>query len=341
VIEEVPAGSVPSKAVGSGEAVRLMTGAPIPEGANEVVRFEEVQEAPDRIAVRRPLTAGKNIIRLGEDVVRGELVARRGELINSALLGMLASLGISSVPVYDRVRVAIVTTGNELLDPAEKWAPGKIFNSNLYSLDARCRELGAETVFLASVPDEREMIAKSLQDALAQADIVITSGGVSVGQYDLVKDAIQMIGAETLFWKIAMKPGMPAVAAYLEGKPIISLSGNPAAAMIVFELVGVPVLKKMSGCRNQLPVKISGVLADDFGKASPQRRFLWARWIQQGEGWLIQLTGRQGNGVLKSLVDCKLLVDVPAGSPPLAAGQVVSAFLVGDMQASRSCCPER
>jgi molybdopterin molybdotransferase len=138
-----------------------------------------------------------------------------------------------------------------------------------------------------------------------------------------------------------MKPGMPAVAAYLEGKPIISLSGNPAAAMIVFELVGVPVLKKMSGCRNQLPVKISGVLADDFGKASPQRRFLWARWIQQGEGWLIQLTGRQGNGVLKSLMDCKLLVDVPAGSPPLAAGQVVSAFLVGDMQASRSCCSER
>jgi molybdopterin molybdotransferase len=340
IIEEVRAGSVPSKVVGTGEAVRIMTGAPIPQGANEVVRFEDVQEAPDHIRVSHPLTAGRNIIPLGEDVVRGEVVAHKGVLINSALLGVLASLGTARIPVYNRVRVAIITTGNELLDPTEKWLPGKIYNSNRYCLEARCRELGTEPVFIASVPDEKEAIAKILSSALDEADVVITTGGVSVGQYDVVKDAIQMIGAETLFWKIAMKPGTPAVAAHLDGKPIISLSGNPAAAMVVFELVAVPVLKKMSGFRNQLPITITGVLAGNFTKASPQRRIVRARWMKQGSDELIQITGSQGNGVLKSLVDCNLLVDVPAGSPPLAAGQVVSAFLVDDFQTNRSCLQE-
>jgi molybdopterin molybdotransferase len=331
VIDEVPAGSVSNKVVAPGETVRLMTGAPIPEGADEVVRFEDVQETPEQITVSRRLSARQNIVPLGEDVILNEVVAHRGDLINASLLGVLASLGIAGVPIYDRVKVAIVTTGSELLDPTEPWAPGKIYNSNLYSVEARCKELGAEPVFLASVRDDKEIIANSLRDALDRADIVITSGGVSVGQYDLVKDAIEIIGAKTLCWKIAMKPGMPAVAAHRDNKLIISLSGNPAAAMVVFDLVAVPVLKKMSGLRNQLPVKITGVLADDFDKASPQRRFLRARLVPQDGAWLIRLTGKQSNGVLKSLVDCNLLVDVPAGSLPLTAGQVVSAFMIGEI----------
>lgn len=329
VIEEVPAGSMPVKAVGPGETTRIMTGAPIPAGADEVIRFEDVREAPDRIEVSRPVTAGKNIVPLGEDVARGEVVARRGTVINSALLGVLASLGIASIPVYNRVSAAIITTGSELLDPAEAWVPGKIYNSNLYALEARCRELGVEPLFLASVPDEKETIEKTLREALAQVDFVLTTGGISVGLYDVVKEAVQDIGATPLFWRISMKPGTPAFAAHLDGKPIVSLSGNPAAAMINFDLIVTPALKKMSGMVNQLPATITGVLAGDFAKGSPQRRLLRARWMKRGRDEFIQLTGPQGNGVLKSLVDCNLLVDVPAGSPPLAAGQVVSAFLVG------------
>ncbi|NPV30083.1 MAG: molybdopterin molybdotransferase MoeA [Firmicutes bacterium] len=329
VIEEVPAGSVPAKKVTPGCAIRIMTGAPIPEGADAVIRFEDVEETPESIKVSRPLAAGSNIIPAGEDVVEGEIIARCGMRVNAPLIGMLASLGIARVSVYERVRVAIINTGSELLDPAEKWLPGKIYNSNRYLLEARCRELGAEPVYLESVPDEKGAVAGSVNKALEKADLVITTGGVSVGQYDVVKDALQMIGAQILFWKVALKPGTPIVAACKDGRVILSLSGNPAAAMVTFDLIAAPALKRISGLKEPLPPTVTGILAGGFPKASPQRRILRAKWKKRDGVDLIELTGKQSNGVLKSLIECNLLIDVPAGSPPLVAGQPVSAFVVG------------
>lgn len=331
VIEEVPAGSVPTKKVEPGSAIRIMTGAPIPEGADVVVRFEDVEEAPDTIKVSQPLAAGANIIPVGDDVAEGEVVASAGTRLNAPLIGMLASLGISSVPVYQRVRVAIINTGNELLDPSEKWLPGKIYNSNRYLLEAKCKELGAEPIYLDSVPDEETAVAESLQGALEVADLVITTGGASVGQYDVVKNAINAVGAEILFWKIALKPGMPTAVARKDGKVIFSLSGNPAAAMITFDLLAVPALKKLSGMKEVLPPTITGILVNAFQKRSPQRRMLRAKWKKQNGSDLIELTGKQSNDVLKSLVECNILIDVPAGTPSLAAGQHVSAYVVGNL----------
>lgn len=333
VIEEVPAGFVPTRSVEHGCAIRLMTGSPIPEGADVVVRFEEVEELPEGIRIKKPLAAGSNIIPAGNDVVEGETIVQEGTRVNAFLIGMLASLGIASLHVYEKPRVAILTTGSELLDPAEELRPGKIYNSNRYLLEARCREVGAEPVYLETVPDEESSVAGSLEKALVMADLVITTGGASVGQYDLVKAALKAIGAEILFWKIALKPGMPTAAAVKDGKIILSLSGNPAAATVTFDLIAVPVLKKMAGEKEPLPPKISGVLANAFPKKSPQRRILRAKWKRQDGVDLIELTGKQSNDVLKSLIECNLLVDVPAGSPPLAAGQQVSAFVIGSLSA--------
>jgi molybdopterin molybdotransferase len=181
--------------------------------------------------------------------------------------------------------------------------------------------------------DQRDAVAEALRKALEKADLVVTTGSVSVGQYDVVKEAVQMLGAETLFWKIAMKPGTPMLVAHKDGRPIVSLSGNPAAAMVTFDLIAVPLLKKMSGYSNHLPATITGVLADGFAKASPQRRILRAKWMKRDGESVIDISGPQSSGVLKSLVECNLLVDVPAGSLPLQVGQIVSAFVVGDIPA--------
>lgn len=333
VVEEVPAGFAPTKSVAPGCAIRLMTGAPIPPGADVVVRFEDVEEIPEGILIKEPLASGSNIIRAGNDVVEGEVIARGGIRVNASLIGMLASLGIASLHVYEKPKVAIITTGSELLDPSEKLQPGKIYNSNRYLLEARCRELGAEPVYLESVTDDERAVAESLKKALEVADLAITTGGASVGQYDVVKDALKAIGAEILFWKIALKPGMPTAAASKDGRLILSLSGNPAAAMVTFDLLAVPLLKKIAGEKQLLPPRITGVLVNAFPKKSPQRRILRAKWKRQDGVDLIELTGKQSNDVLKSLIECNLLVDVPAGSPPLAAGQQVSAFVIGSLSA--------
>lgn len=330
IVEEVPAGGVPTKKVTPGTAVKITTGAPIPEGANAVIRFEDVEETVDKIKVSSRMKPGVNIVPAGEDVLEGEIVARSGTRVNAPLLGVLASLGIASVPVYEKPKVAIITTGSELLDPAEPWEFGKIYNSNRYLLESRCKELGCEPLWFGMVPDETEAVALAVERAIGEADLVITTGGASVGPYDVVKDALKLIGAEILFSKLALKPGMPTSANHKDGKIVLSLSGNPAAASVIFELIAVPVIRKMMGLKELLPQRLKGVLANDFSKASPYRRILRAKWERTNGVDLMELTGAQSNDVLKSLVDCNVLIDVPAGSPPLVAGQKVEAFVIGD-----------
>ncbi|AFV10425.1 molybdopterin molybdenumtransferase MoeA [Thermacetogenium phaeum DSM 12270] len=335
VIEEVSAGSVPVKKVVPGCAIRIMTGAPLPEGADAVVPFEDVEEALGSIVIRRPLAAGSGVIPTGNDVLEGEVIARRGRRVNALLIGVLASLGITRVPVYDQVRVAIINTGSELLDPSEKRQLGKIYVSNRYLLEARCREVGAEPVYLEGVPDEKGAIAGSLKKALEKADLVITTGGTSAGRYDVIKEALSIIGAQILFSRVAIKPGKSVIASHKDEKIILSLAGNPTAAMVTFDLVAVPAIKRMSGLEDPLLPVVTGILAGGFPSTSPRRRLLMARWKRQNGLGLIELAGKQGN-VLKSSIDCNLLVDVPAGSPPLAAGQSVAAFVVGNLNDSLS-----
>lgn len=334
VIEEIRAGFMPAKQVTGGTTIKIMTGAPLPQGADVVVKFEDVRRSGDYIEVFKPLKSGSNIIIAGEDLVQGELVACQNTVITPALVGLLASIGIDQVPVFLPPRIAIISTGDELLDPSEKLRPGKIFNSSLYSLQAQCQALGAEPVVLGIVPDDTEAVAERIQQGLQEADLVITTGGVSVGDYDVVQDALTRIGAEIIFWKLAMKPGSPLLAARKGEQMIICLSGNPAAALVTFDLVAVPVIKKLMGLRVCLPPRIEAILMESFSKSSPQRRFLRARLYRSNGVDFARLTGDQGNGVLKSMLGCNLLLDVPAGSGPVLAGQKLGAYVVADLNQS-------
>lgn len=328
VIEEVRAGYTASKEVGPGTAIKILTGAPIPRGADVVIKFEDVEREGNKLKISYPLKAGSNIIRIGEDVLQGELIAKRGTLLNPPLVGLLAAIGVDRVPVFDKVKVAILSTGDELLDPSEKLSSGKIYNSNLHSISAYCSRLGTEPISLGIAPDEEAVIVERISRALESADLVITTGGVSVGDFDIVPTALNKVGAEVLFWKLDMKPGSPLIAARYKDKLVIGLSGNPAAALITFELVVVPLIKKMMGYAIQLPPKISATLAGDFNKSSGQRRFLRAELQNSNDTNYVKLTGEQGNGVLKSMIECNALIDVPAGSGPLTAGQEVMAILI-------------
>jgi molybdopterin molybdotransferase len=329
VIEEVRAGFVPKNKVTPGNAIKVMTGAPLPDGADVVIKYEDIERVGERIRVFDVFEPGSNIIKMGEDIKSGEIVAAKGALLTPPLIGLLAGLGIYHVPVFDKVRVALLSTGDELLDPSQELQPGKIYNSNLHCLGALCSNLGSEPVALGIVPDNEEITAAGIAEALQQADIVITTGGVSVGDYDVVLGALKQVASEIIFWKVDMKPGSPVVAAEAAGKLVIGLSGNPAAAFITFDLIVVPLIKKMMGLVNQLPLKVPAIFIDDFGKMSPQRRFLRARIYRCDEKNYVKLTGEQSNGVLKSIITCNALIDIPANSGPLSAGQEVSAVLLG------------
>jgi molybdopterin molybdotransferase len=329
VIEEIQAGYMPREQVAAGTAIKVMTGAPIPVGADAVVKFEDVQRTGDLIELTAPEKSGGNIISLGEDVKQGEIVAQRGTLINPPLLGLLAAVGISQAPVFRQLKTAIFSTGDELMEPKEKLLPGKIYDSNLHSLFANCASLGAVPTSLGTVPDEKEAIVNRLLTALDQADVVITTGGVSVGDFDLVPAALAEIGAEVIFHRLKMKPGSPMIAAQYQNKLIIGLSGNPAAAFITFDLIAVPALKKMMGLSSPLYPELKAILTETYNKPSNQRRFLRAKLYQDKEKLCVKLTGNQSNGILKSLVNCNALIDIPAGSGSLAAGAEVRVVMLG------------
>lgn len=331
VLEEIPAGYVAVSKVTSGTAVKVMTGAPIPEGADVVVKYEEVERKGGIVSIFKPLKSRENVVYAGEDVKKGEVVARQGIVVTPALIGLLAGLGIASVSVYQRVKVAILSTGDELIDIDESLRPGKIYDSNRHTLQARCLQLGVEPVMLGNVADRQDLVAERIREGLKHADVVITTGGVSVGDYDVVQDAVEEVGAEIVFWKVDIKPGSPILAATKDQKIIVGLSGNPVAALITFDLLVIPLLKKMMGQRKYLYSKVQGTLLDGFRKSSEQRRFLRARFLVENKNILIRLTGIQNNSALKSMMECNLFVDVPAGSGPLNPGDVVSAYIIGSI----------
>lgn len=332
VIEELAAGYAAQRKVLPGTAIKVMTGAPIPEGADVVIRFEDVLRDGDSAYFTTPLRSGSNVIRAGEDIKRDEVLATTGTLIMPPHVGLCAAVGLLSLPVFAKVKVALASTGDELVEPGCALLPGKIYNSNLYSLAAACTKLGTETNLLANVPDRAEAVAETIRLGLADADMIITTGGVSVGDYDAVPDALELLGATVLFRGVNIKPGSPAMAAVKAGKIILCLSGNPAAAMITFELLGVPLLKKMMGFTRWEHPRIQAAFADEFVKPSPQRRFLRGKLQLGPAANCVALTGGQSNGVLQSLVDCNVLVDIPAGSGKINNGQAVSALIVSPIE---------
>lgn len=328
VVETIPVGAVPTKAVSPGTAARIMTGAPIPTGADAVIQFEKTAFTAETVMLFRPLAAGENIVRADEDMAAGELLASPGDVIDAALLGVLASQGIGTVEVYRRPRVAVAATGDELTEPGDPLEAGEIYNSNGYTLCALAAKCGCEPVYGGILPDSAETISRFIAESAADCDGVLFSGGASVGDYDFAAEAIADAGAQILVHRMALKPGMACVYAVKNGRMIAALSGNPASMFTQFCAVTGPLLRKMSGMREYLPKIVRLTLADGYGKKSPVTRLLRGKLeLSDGTG-KIRISQKQGNVQLTSAVGCDAAVIVPAGSGALPPGTVLDGFLL-------------
>ncbi|MGI6225414.1 MAG: gephyrin-like molybdotransferase Glp [Peptococcales bacterium] len=331
IIDEIQAGDTRILAtLLPGCGVKILTGAPLPSGADVVIRKEDFDQIDGEITIFKELIKDSNIIDIGDDIKIGETLFSSGELLTPYHVGVLASLGISHVKIYKPPQVALLSTGTELKNPGELLEFGQIYNSNLYTLSALVKSLGGSIDSLGNIPDKIEIIKVNLYEALDKCDLVLTTGGASVGDYDLIEEALQEMGAEILFNRIKIKPGSPVVAGLIKGKLVIGLSGNPAACLITFELLVRPLIKKLMGKKDVEFRYNEVILVDGFQKASFQRRFVRVNVKYKNGKWLAYQTGKQSTGILKSMVNCNALIDIPAGSEPIKPGSLVKAILLKD-----------
>ena len=328
-IDYIPAGGNPSKPIGAGTASRIMTGAPIPLAATGVVRLEDTIVNGNQVSILDGGGADKNICLKGEEIFKGEEVIGQGTLINAGVMGMLAVLGKSRPLVFCKPRVALIATGSEIVPVASPLTPGKIRNSNSYMLSAQVAEAGGQTVLLGNVADNVDEIAHVLESA-SDCDVFVTTGGASVGDYDLIGEVYKKLGITLLFERVSIKPGMPVLAGTRDGKIYLGLSGNPAAAAISFEQLLRPMLMKMAGRRVWWRPRIKGILATPFKKKTGATRFVWARCWQAGTDILVEPSRGLGNGMLKSAIGANALIVIPENSPPLPVGAEVAIILLAD-----------
>lgn len=330
VVESIAAGQFPSRAVGSGEATRIFTGAPLPQGADTVIRQEDTEQTGNRVVIRNARDAGKNVRRRGEDIAKGALVLGAGTSLGPAQLGVLASIAHDQPLVHRTPRVAFMGSGDEIVDldrKAEILAGKKIATSNSYTLDALIRRSGAEPVNLGVARDTKESLRDHLAGA-AGADLLVTTAGVSVGDHDLMRDVLAELGGELKLWRIAMRPGAPLGFGVLGGRPWIGLPGNPVSTMVTFELFVRPVIRRLQG--HALPFRrtVPVVVEEPISLGPKLRHYLRAIV----EGGRARLTGPQGSGILTSMARANALLIVPADTPSVPAGATLSAILLDDTQ---------
>ena len=325
VVDTVYAGDVAKVPVEPGQAVRIMTGAMLPEGCDCVLRQEDTDMGFPAVSIRRSLRPNENIVHRGTDYRMGATLLPSGTVLDAAALGLLASAGIGEVSVRRRPHVCVLSTGDEVSDPrVHPLAPGKIYDANLTLLTARLAELGILTVESQRAADQSAAAAEAMGKLLERCDLLITTGGVSVGDRDILHETLTLLGAERIFWRVKMKPGTPAIFARYGGKPILCLSGNPFAAAATFEVLARPLLAALAGEPHLLPQRTKAVLDTPFPKASLGRRFVRGRF----EAGRVTLPGEHSSGALSSLVGCNCLADIPAGSGPLEQGKTVDILLL-------------
>ena len=328
ILEEIPAGSVPTKEITAGTAAKVFTGAPIPQGADVVVMYEKTVFTDHSVMLFAPLKAGDNIVRTGEDICKGSILAKRGTVIDAGLAGTLSAQGVAQPFVFKKPRVALISTGSELVEADAVPKAGKIRNSNRYMLEAQLKQLGCEPIYLGIAGDSVADISALLSKGLTDCDAIITTGGVSVGDYDLTPAAMEASGVEVLFRGVDMKPGMACAYGVKGGKLICGLSGNPASALTNFYTVALPALKKLTGQSVYMPQEIQVTLSNGFSKRSPKTRFLRGKLELNNGTVCMSLPKDQGNVVLSSTIGCNVMAVVPAGSGPLEAGTVLKGFLL-------------
>ncbi|MBW2594519.1 MAG: molybdopterin molybdotransferase MoeA [Deltaproteobacteria bacterium] len=331
VIEDIPAGYAPKKTVGLGEAARIMTGAPVPDGADAVVMVEETGSDGNSVRIYAQAAKSQNIRYAGEDVRKEDLVIRAGTLLRPAETGMLSALGRSFVKVYQKPLVALIATGDELVDIDRAASPGKIVSSNSYSLAAQVMECGGIPLQLGIAKDNMDDLTEKFRDAM-RADIIVSSAGVSVGDYDFVKDVMEDMGIGIEFWQVAQRPGKPTTFGTREGKPVFGLPGNPVSSMITFEQYVRPAILKMTGHENIFRRIIRAKLTEDIKKKKGLRYFIRARVKSQGKEFVAETTGEQGSGILKSMVLANGIIVIPEDADFVKAGSEVTVQLLDNSQ---------
>lgn len=325
VIAEVDAGHVVQEMVGEGEAIRIMTGAPIPDGADCIIGQEDTDYGESRVNVYEEVEAWQNYCFEGEDYRAGTILLKKGTVLGSAEAGILASLGLTRVCVYRRPRIAVITTGDEILLPGEELLPGKIYDSNLYALVTRLRSWGVEISAKMRVEDDAQKVAELVKKVMTDADLVVTTGGVSVGKKDIMHEVLKILNCEKLFWRIAVKPGMPTLCASCQGKLLVCLSGNPYGAVANLELLIRPLLAEMTGREDLKIQRRRAVCENTFPKKSMVTRYVRAHY---SDGKVRIASGSNASGILSSMCGCNCLIVIPAGTERIEKDDEVEVILL-------------
>ncbi len=322
IIADLPAGKVLKSALKEKCAIKIMTGAPLPEGADAVVMVEDTEKKGKKVLVKKAVKPGENIGEAGEDVKKDELIIPAGEKIRPPQMGMLASLGFSRVKVAKKPKVAVIATGSEIVEPGSRLSPGKIRNANGYSLYALSLRAGADAKYLGIAGDKKSELRAKISQTKG-FNLVLLSGGVSVGEYDLVKDQLKGFGVEQVFWQVRIKPGKPVFFGKKKNQLIFGLPGNPVSSMVTFYLFVRPALDKMLGKKQIGLKKGRAILAQDL-KLKPGRvQFLRGSLTKEGIVRQVSIFPNQKSGVLKSMVKSNVLVMVPAHIEEMEQGEEV------------------
>ena len=316
-------------AVNKNECVRIMTGAAMPRDTDTVVMQERVQKNGNNILIESSNKKGQNVRQAGEDIAVGETVISKGKFISPAELGLLASVGVSEVSVTNKLRVAFFSTGDELRPVGSTLKNGQIYDSNRYTLYGMLTRLGVEIIDMGVIEDKYEAVENAFIKASEQADIIITSGGVSVGEADFVKEALEKVG-EVNFWKVAMKPGRPLAFGKIKNAWFFGLPGNPVSVMVTFYMFVQPAIKKMMGADHHKPIMINAVsrtkLKKRPGRVEYQRGILTQTKSEESISYEVSKTGAQGSGILRSMSDANCFIILPMESSGIEVGNIVNVL---------------
>ncbi len=336
VVADIPAGVTPSREIKTGEAARIMTGAPLPEGADAVIPVEDTdaqwdigdnEVLSDDVTVRRAVQAGRNVRPIGEDIRAGQTILQSGTIVRPQDIGVLVAIGHGTVKVYRRPRVAILSTGDELVDVDEPLTPGKIHNSNSYMLAGLVESYGGEPIRLPVTPDQIAAVRQRFLEALEhKPDLVISSAGVSVGARDVVRTVIDELGVIDV-WRVNLRPGKPVVFGDVGGVPFFGLPGNPVSSMVTFEIFVRPALIRMAG-RSDVSVPMLSAISGEDIRSDGRRSYLRVTLAPSGKDVIARLTGTQSSGALSSMVAADGLLIVPEGQTEVKTGEHVSVWLL-------------
>lgn len=325
VIGEIPAGSDVSLQIRPGAAIRIMTGGVVPTGADAVVPVELVHESPgeDSIVCHITPAPGENIRPAGESVHSGDVVLRAGRLLDAAAVGMLAAVGQARACVHPAPRVAVMSTGDELAALEAPLRPGQIRDSNSWAIAAAVREAGAVPVRLAGIADDRKALREAIRRALVDVDALVTTGGVSAGRYDFVKEILAELG-DVAFQKVAMKPGMPQAFGHVGGVPCFGLPGNPVSALVSFEVFVRPAIRRLQGRADTSRPTVMAEMVESLRSAEHKTEFVRVTLARDGSMWRARSTGAQGSGIFRSMVEADGLAEIPPDVTEVAAGTAVT-----------------